>query len=233
MVTVTLLVIVMGCANDADEHANTPPSRDTSTPIPPATPLVDTSTPTLTPTQPSVPPTATPFPKKTSKIITAYRSRIEDEVTKRDSHCHLNEDFRATIRRWTSNSITYLRTYFEIPDLDATDVRSVVDYLEGERGRHERLCNLERGVELPEANGVMDIKRSLDERILDGTGDKSTPCEIESTLENLIYSLSTNDISYIRGVFDVGSLSPSDVLYLISHYESELGRYARLCALGR
>ncbi len=189
--------------------------------------------PTSTPgANPTPTPESTPTPTREAKIISGYESKIKEYRKQKNSgsYCHLDRTFKDTIATWTSNSVGYLRTYFDEPNLNATDVRSVVDYLENQRGRYERLCFIGRGGDLPTVSGAMDIKEHFDEGMREDTEDKPSPaCEIESRLESFIYTLSSNHINYMRGFFDAPGLSLGDVQYLISHYESERGRYARAC----
>ena len=134
-----------------------------------------------------------------------------------------------TVRDWSDNSIIYLRAFWEIPDLNATDVRSVIDYLEGERGRYERLCLYERDGTVLEARDAKDIKRIFDAGIERNVG-KDKPCEIERRLRNIVDELLYSNINYIKGFFNAPSLTPDDLSYLIAYYESESGRYGGLCA---
>ena len=115
-------------------------------------------------------------------------------VRERDSDCGIDRTIKNTVRVWSDNSIIYLRTFWEIPDLNAADVRSVIDYLEGERGRYERLCLYERNGTVLEARDAKNIKRIVDAGIEKNVG-KDKPCEIEGRLRNIVDELLD------RGVF--------------------------------
>ena len=200
----------------------------TATPLPTST-LTSAPTATLLPTSTPTPaPTATPIRREYQKIIANYRSQIDKMVRERDSDCGIDRTIKNTVRDWSDNSIIYLRAFWEIPDLNATDVRSVIDYLEGERGRYERLCLYERDGTVLEARDAKDIKRILDAGIERNVG-KDKPCEIEGRLRNIVDELLYSNINYIKGFFNAPSLTPDDLSYLIAYYESESGRHGGLC----
>ena len=190
-----------------------------------------TPTPTVqppaTPVQALPSPTPDPTPAREIRdIVARYQEQI-DEATQ-DSSCYVNREIEATISNLTSRSMYYLRTYMNIPDLNAADVQSVIDYLENQRGRHERLCNQGRGGTVPEIKDVEDVIKYYDEE-LERRRDKGEACEAAKRAEKLSASFLYENINYVRGVFDAPRLDRDDMVYLVAHFESESGRYAALC----
>ena len=124
LISVICVLAVLGC-NDATFENPSPPAI---APLPTATPV----------------PSPTPEPIPTIKpkvldIMNNYRASIERYAEEWGCY-HIDERFENTIRRWSTNSLTFLRSYAEVPDLTASDVRMVIDFLESEHGRHARRC---------------------------------------------------------------------------------------------
>ena len=124
LISVICVLAVLGCSGATLKN-----------PSPPATIPIPTATPVPSPT-PEPTPTIKP---KVLNIINNYRARIERYAEV--SGCYyMDETFENTIRRWSTNSLTYLRSFAEVPDLTASDVRMIIDFLESEHGRHARRC---------------------------------------------------------------------------------------------
>ena len=136
--------------------------------------------------------------------------------------------FEDMVMEFSAKSLAYWRSYLEIPDLDAADVRSLIDHLEGERGRYERLCLYERGSTRPEIKSIMDIKSFYD-MLIEEEARKGKTCQMEGELRKLVSHFAYSNINYIRGFYDSPGLTTEDVFRLIAHFDSESGRYARLC----
>ena len=222
VVAVAILTGATGCDSNPVEGVDAQSTATATKAAPPIEPAMSTAAPDLA---------ATPIPEVISRIKAYYMSVLGDYVREQGSHCRLDDDFRATVRHWASNSIAYLREYHDLRDLDDDDVRMAIVFLETQRGRCYRLCNIETGLALPKLQSVTDIKRLYDSRLLDR--DRYSTCEIAASVESLIGNLSSNSIDYLRGAFDVNGLSASDVMDLISHYEGRRAYYDRLCAAGR
>ena len=186
---------------------------------------VPTAIPTPKPTQT---PTSTPTPTEAQNLIVYIGDQIDEKVQEQGSSCYVDRDIDATISMFSSRSINYLRTYLEKPALGAYDVRSIVDYLASQRGRHERLCAQERGGNVPEAKNLSDIvefySKGLEQNISEGKN-----CELADLYEKYSSTFSREHINAARGFFSAPWLNHDHVLQLIAHFESEAGRYAVIC----
>ena len=185
--------------------------------------------PTVTPTiKPTETPASTPTPTEAENLISSFEDQIYEKVQEQSSSCYVNRDIDGTIREFSTRSINYLRTYWKSPNLTESNVRSIINYLESQRGRHERLCTDKRGDGIPEVKNVSDIIKfydnGLDEIIREGRN-----CELVERTEKLSFAFSHENINYVRGVFDAPWLNRDHLLQLIAHFESEAGRYAALC----
>ena len=188
-----------------------------STPAPTAVPAA----------KPTETPVSTPTPTQTEDLIANYERQIDEKVQEQGSSCNLNKNFEAVISWLSTKSINYLRTYWEKPQLSSSDIRYMIDYLEGQRGSHERLCNQERERTVPEVSNVSDIVNhydTFDERL-----SEDKPCGAAERSEALSSTYSRENIHTLRGIFDAPWLSRDDLLQLVAHFESEAGYYAALC----
>ena len=186
------------------------------------------SPPAAAPTpEPTETPPSTPTPTQTEDLIVKIEGQIDEKVQKQGSSCYVNKNIEATISWWSTKSIIYLRTYYEKPQLSSSDIRYMIDYLEGQRGSHERLCNQERGHAVPEVSNVLEIIKyhdTFDERL-----SEDKPCGAAERAEALSSTYSRENIHTLRGIFDAPWLSRDDLLQLVAHFESEAGHYAALC----
>ena len=206
----------------APPTTNTPAPPNTNTPEPTATP---TPEPTATPTPE---PTATPMPeRKVVRIIAHFQGQIDEAV--QESSCYVDRDIEGTISHFSTKSIIYLRAFMKTPDLSASDVQTIIDYLEGQRGHHARLCDQERGRRVPVVKDASDITTYYDEEF-ERYHNKGRTCEVAERAEELVFVFLSSNINYIKAYFDAPKLNREDLLHLIAHLESESGRYASLCA---
>ena len=185
--------------------------------------------PTAIPTpKPTQTPISTPTPTEAQNLIVNIGDQIDEKVQEQGSSCYVDRGIDATISMYSSRSINYLRTYLEKPALGASDVRSIVDYLASQRGRHQRLCAQERGSNVPEAKNLSDIvefySKGLEQNISEGKN-----CELADIYEKYSSMFSREHINAARGFFSAPWLNHDHVLQLIAHFESEAGRYAILC----
>ena len=186
------------------------------------------SPPTAVPAaKPTETPVSTPTPTQTEDLIVNYKRQIDEKVQEQGSSCNLNKNFEAVISWLSTKSINYLRTYWEKPQLSSSDIRYMIDYLEGQRGSHERLCNQERERTVPEVKNVSDIVNHYD--TFDEKLSEDKPCGAAERSQALSSTFSRENINYARGFFDAPWLNDSDLLQLIAHFESEAGHYAALC----
>ena len=140
----------------------------------------------------------------------------------------MDTQFQGTISTFSSNSIAYLRSYLKSPNLGASDVRYMIDYLENQRGHHERLCYQESGLTIPEIKGVWDVINFYDEKFQE-MSLKDEACKASRSAERLSTSFSYEPISRIRGYFDAPTLEEADLLQVINYLEKQAGRFAALC----
>ena len=231
VVAVAILTGAIGCSRKPVERVDALSTATATKPAPAIEPVESPVAPDVATSQSPVPPTATPVLEVIYKVIIPYRSALGDLVSRHGSHCNLDDNFRATVRHWTTNSKIYLREYHDLRDLDEDDVRIVIVFLETQRGRYDRLCNIETGLALPNLYSVTDVKKLYDSRLK--SGDGTSTCEVAAGLESLISNLDSNSIHYLRGAFNIDSLSLDDVIDLISHFEGRRAYYDRLCAAGR
>ena len=196
----------------------------TATPAPAPTATPTAESPTLTPT---VQPSATPTPTSRVVIITTHLQK-EIDSTAQDSSCYVDRTLKESISFLFTNSIIYLQAYLKMPDLNESDVRAIVDYLEHQRGLHERLCVQERGVTPPgkDLSSILDFY-DVEFRWLHSE-DQS--CKAAETAEKLSSVFQYENINYLRGLFDAPTLSQGDLFQVVTHMEGESGRFAALCA---
>ena len=227
-----------------DSNTPTPALTPTSTAEPTWTPAPTftpepTSTPTLTQTiqPPETPVRALPSPtptlmpeRKVVRIIALFQGRIDEAV--QESSCYVDRDIEGTISYFSTKSIIHLRAFTKTPDLSASDVQAIIDYLEGQRGHHTRLCEQERGDRVPVVKDASDIITFYGENF-EKYHNKGRTCEVAEKSEELAFGFLSENINYIRGYFDAPKLNREDLLHLIAHLESESGRYASLCASKR
>ena len=204
----------------------------TFTPEPTSTPtLTQTIQPPETPVQALPSPTPTPMPeRKIVRIIAHFQGQIDEAV--QESSCYVDRDIEGTISHFSTKSIIHLRAFTNTPDLSASDVQAIVDYLEGQSGRHDRLCEQERGYRVPVVKDASDIITYYGENFAT-YHNKGRTCEVAERAGELVFGLLSSNINYIRGYFDAPKLNREDLLHLIAHLESESGRYASLCARNR
>ena len=187
-----------------------------------------TATPTATPTtKPTETPPSTPTPTAAENLIIRIGGQIDDKVQEQSSSCYVDGNIEATISTFSTRSINYLRGYLKIPELSTSDIRYLIDYLESQRGSHERLCQQERERIVPEVKDVSDIIKHyemVDERLSE---DKA--CEAAERAQALSSAFSRENINYSRGFFDAPWLNRDDLSRLIAHFEGEAGHYAALC----
>lgn len=165
--------------------------------------------------------------ERVEKIIAYFQGKIDEAV--QESSCYVDRDIEGTISYWSTKSIIHLRSYTKTPDLAESDVQTVIDFLEGQRGRHARLCQQERGRTVPTVKDVSDIIRYYGEEF-ERNHNKGRTCEVAKRAEELSFGFLSRNINYIKGYFDDPKLNRDDLLHLIAHFESESGRYASLCA---
>ena len=189
----------------------------------------DRTTPAAAPAaKPTETPVSTPTPTEAENLISSFEGQIDEKVQEQSSSCYVDRDIDGTIKDFSTRSINYLRTYWKAPNLSELNVLSIIDYLESQLGRHERLCHQERGRNVPEAKDVLDIIKfydtELDQRIREGKN-----CEVAERFEELSFLYLHENINYIRGILDALWFDRDDLLQLVAHFESEAGRDAGLC----
>ena len=188
------------------------------------TPPTTAPLPTYTPTETAPP---TPTPTQTDDLIVNFEGQIDEKVQEQGSSCYVNKNIEATISWLSTKSINYLRTYWEKPKLSSSDIRYMIDYLEGQRGGHERLCNQERERTVPEVKNVPDMIKHYD--MFDEKLSEDKPCGAAERAQALSSTFSRENINYARGFFDAPWLNGDDLVQLIAHFESEAGHFAALC----
>ena len=178
-------------------------------------------------TKPTETPPSTPTPTEAENLIVRIGGQIDDKVQEQSSSCNVDRNIDATITMFSSRSINYLRAYLKIPELSTSDIRYAIDYLESQRGGHERLCNQERDRIVPEVKNVSDIIKHYE--MFDESLSEDKACEAAERAQALSSTLSRENINYARGFFDALWFDRDDLLQLVAHFESEAGRYAALC----
>ena len=188
-----------------------------------------TATPTAPPTaKPTQTPISTPTPTEAQNLTVRIGGQIDDKVQEQGSSCYVDRNIDATITMFSSRSINYLRTYLKSPNLSESNVRSIINFLESQRGQHQRLCTQERGGNVPKVENVSDIvefyNNGLNQKIQEGKN-----CELAELSENYSSTFSHENINFARGFFNAPWLNHDHMLQMIAHFESEAGRYAGLC----
>ena len=200
---------------------------------PPTPTPLQTSTPTPVPSSTPAPlPTSTPIPREVSKFTNRLYEVYDEKVREEDSYCYVGTAIKKDVDYLSTHNVNYLRSYLKIRDLSAVAVLSIIDSLEAERGRYERLCVYQRGNTLPKVKRAVDIKRFY-HTAFEETRKGNNNCELARDLTKLASVYSYSNINYVRSVFDAPGLTSYDISELAAHFAGEAGRYARLCDQGR
>ena len=224
------VLVIVACGEATDSAASTTPDLEATVEAR-VRATIEAPMPT-----PSLMPTATVVARSTIvRLITEdYKSKIENFDREKD-RCLLGTGsetgrvIKNTIHELASHDVNYLRSYYGTSDLSESDVQEVINYLENAAGVFERSCSAIEGLKFKGATG---LKRQMDELYRKNTSNNGA-CHTSENMEKFARNLRYENIHYLRGLLDIDDLAKNDVRELSGHFESEAGRYARLCAQGQ
>ena len=134
-----------------------------------------------------------------------------------------------TIQELSSHDLNYLRSYYGTSDLYESDVQEIINYLQNAAGVFDRSCS---GLEELDFKGATGFKRQMNELYRKNASNNGA-CDTAKSSERFARNLRYENLHYLRGLLDIPDLTDNDVRELSSHFDSEAGRYARLCAQGQ
>ena len=227
--TAILIAIGLAACSPVDEPtivdtvSDTPVVRDTavSAQQQPSDTTVDGST-GFADTSPTI------VPGKASKFAVHLESQIDELIENGSNNCIVEQSVKQSIEFYSTKSLRYLRSYTNVADLSGSDIVFITKFLETERGRYGRLCDIDNGGTPFDFTEPSDLQEYLDAWI-EKESSEGNYCKIARNVENSARMLLSNDIEYLRTYYELPNLDPNYIVYLVRNWIDESEHYSGLC----